>query len=72
MILEQYGLIKADEAQYAALDKEYLLDTQKEPYGYACLTNDRKILRRKTFPDLVVERAGIDDVILMMTGGEKR
>ena len=42
MILEQYGLIKADEAQYAALDKEYLLDTQKEPYGYACLTNDRK------------------------------
>lgn len=70
MILEQYGLIKADEAQYAALDKEYLLDTQKEPYGYACLTNDRKYYEENV-PDLVVERAGIDDVILMMTGGEK-
>ena len=42
MILEQYGLIKADEAQYAALDKEYLLGSRKEPYGYACPTNDRK------------------------------
>ena len=42
VILEQYGLIKADEAQYAALDKEYLLGSRKEPYGYACLTNDRK------------------------------
>ena len=71
VILEQYGLIKADEAQYAALDKEYLLDTQKEPYGYACLTNDRKYYEENV-PDLVVERAGIDDVILMMTGGEKR
>lgn len=70
VILEQYGLIKADEAQYAALDKEYLLDTQKEPYGYACLTNDRKYYEENV-PDLVVERAGIDDVILMMTGGEK-
>jgi len=71
VILEQYGLIKADEAQYATLDKEYLLDTQKEPYGYACLTNDRKYYEENV-PDLVVERAGIDDVILMMTGGEKR
>ena len=51
--------------------KEYLLDTQKEPYGYACLTNDRKYYEENV-PDLVVERAGIDDVILMMTGGEKR
>ena len=71
VILEQYGLIKADEAQYAALDKEYLLATQKEPYGFACLTNDRKYYEENV-PDLVVERAGIDDVILMMTGGEKR
>ena len=71
VILEQYGLIKADEAQYATLDKEYLLDIQKEPYGYACLTNDRKYYEENV-PDLVVERAGIDDVILMMTGGEKR
>ena len=50
VILEQYGLIKADEAQYAALDKEYLLDTQKEPYGYACLTNDRKLRRKRSRP----------------------
>ena len=71
VILEQYGLIKADEAQYAALDKEYLLGSRKEPYGYACLTNDRKYYEENV-PDLVVERAGIDDVILMMTGGEKR
>ncbi len=69
MILEQYGLIKADEAQYAALSKEYLLDTQKEPYGYACLTNDRKYRRKRSRP--CSERAGIDDVILIITGEKK-
>ena len=71
VILEQYGLIKADEEQYAALDKEYLLGSQKEPYGYACLTNDRKYYEENV-PGLVVERAGIDDVILMMTGGKRK
>ena len=71
VILEQYGLIKADEAQYAALDKEYLLGSRKEPYGYACLTNDRKYYEENV-PGLVVERAGIDEVILMMTGGKKK
>ena len=53
------------------LDKEYLLDTQKEPYGYACLTNDRKYYEENV-PGLVVERAGIDEVILMMTGGKRK
>ena len=71
VILEQYGLIKADEAQYAALDKEYLLGSRKEPYGYACLTNDRKYYEENV-PGLVVERAGIDEVILMMTGGKRK
>ena len=55
VILEQYGLIKADEAQY----------------GYACLTNDRKYYEENV-PGLVVERAGIDEVILMMTGGKRK
>lgn len=71
VILEQYGLIKASEEQYAALDKEYLLKCRKEAYGYACFTSDQQYYK-ENYPDLVVERAGIDELILMMTGGEVR
>ena len=71
VILEQYGFIKASEEQYAALDKEYLLKCRKEAYGYACVTSDQQYYK-ENYPDLVVERAGIDELILMMTGGEVR
>lgn len=41
VILEQYGILKVTKEQYETLDKEAILKTQKEAYGYACLTNDR-------------------------------
>lgn len=70
-ILEHYGIIKASREQYAALDPVCILKTQKEPYGYACFTNDRKYYE-ENYPGLIVERGGIDELILMMTGGEVR
>ena len=36
------------------------------------MKNTARKYYEENVPDLVEERAGIDDVILMMTGGEKR
>lgn len=69
VILEQYGIIKASKEQYAALDHTGILKTKKETYGYACFTSDRKYYE-ENYPGLVVEHGGIDELILMMTGGE--
>lgn len=68
VIMEQYGILKVDEQQYEKLDKQCILRSLKENYGYACFTSDRKYYQ-ENYPQIVVENGGIDELILMMTGG---
>lgn len=68
VLLDQYGILKVNEAQYAALDKNYILKSRKEPYGYACFTNEKRYYQ-ENYKDIVIENGGIDELILMMTGG---
>ena len=70
VLLNEYGLIKADENQYRKLDKEYILRVRKETFGYACLTSQKQYYM-ENYPDLVVEKGSLDEVITMMIGGEK-
>lgn len=68
VILAQYGVLKVNEEQYATLDQRAILKVQKENYGYACFTNDRQFYQ-ENYPRIAVENGGIDELILMMTGG---
>ena len=68
VILEQYGILKVNEEQYRTLDKTAVIKAQKETYGYACFTNDRRFYQ-ENYPQIAVEQGGIDELILMMTGG---
>ena len=68
-ILDEYGVIKVSEEEYEKLEKQYLLQCKKEAFGYACLTN-QKCYYRENYPQMVVENAGIDDLILLMSGGK--
>lgn len=68
VILDQYGILKVDEATYEKLDKEYIIKSLKEKYGYACFTN-QKSFYRENYPGIVIENGGIDELILIMTGG---
>ena len=68
VILEQYGVLKVSEEQFATLDQEYLIKTQKTSYGYACFTN-HKDFYQENCPGIVVENGSIDELILIMTGG---
>lgn len=68
VILEQYGVLKVNEEQFAKLDQEYLLKTQKTSYGYACFTNHKEYYQENC-PGIIVENGNIDELILMMTGG---
>ena len=69
VLLNNYALIKADREQFARLDKEYILKVRRERYGYDCLTNQKQYYR-ENYPDVVVERGNLDEVIAMMIGGE--
>ncbi len=68
VILEQYGVLKVSEEQYEKLDQKAILKSHRESYGYACFTSDRKFYQ-ENYPGIVVEKGGIDELILMMTGG---
>ena len=70
VLLGDYALLKLDDTQYHALDKQYLLRSKKEPFGYSCLT-DQKQYYIENYPEIVVESGSLDQVILMLTGGER-
>lgn len=67
-ILSSYAILKLDEAAYEALDKSHILRAKKEPYGYACFTDEKRYYA-ENYPGIVIENGSIDDLILMMTGG---
>ena len=70
VLLSEYALLKVPAEKYETLDKQYILRSKKESYGYACLT-DKKQYYRENEPDLVMENGSIDELILMMNGGRE-
>lgn len=69
-ILEKYAVLKVSEEQYQAMDKRYLLKEKKEFFGIVCLTNEKQYYM-ENYPEIVVESGSLDQVILMLTGGER-
>lgn len=69
VLLSEYGVLKVDEEQYKAIDKQYILKKKKESFGYSCLTNQRQFYL-ENYPKTVMEKGTIDDLILMMIRGE--
>lgn len=71
VILGEYGILKVDEKTYQTMDKSYLLKTVPTSYGYSCFTNEKHYYR-DNYPEIVIENGSIDELILMLTGGENR
>lgn len=68
IILSNYALLKVDDGAYESLDKDYILSTKKESFGYSLFTNEKQFYI-DNYPGIVVENGNVDDLILMMTGG---
>lgn len=69
VLLSSYAVLKPDETQFESLERKYILQIKKEAFGYSCLTNQKQFYL-ENYPQLVVEQSGIDDLILLMIGGE--
>lgn len=70
VLLSDYALLKVDPEQYGNLDKQYILRLKEENYGYSCLTDQKKYYM-ENFPQIVVEKGSIDEVIMMMIRGAR-
>lgn len=69
VLLSDYALLKVDEQQYKNLDKEYILRSKEESYGYRCLTNQKKYYV-ENYPQIAIEKGTIDELIMMMIRGK--
>ena len=46
--------LKVDEEEYSKLDRQYILRTKKESYGYSCLTNQKQYYA-ENYPQMAIE-----------------
>ena len=69
-LLSDYGILKVDEKQYADMDKQYMIRTKHEAFGYACMT-DQKQYYMENYPGAVLEKGSLDSVITMMIRGDE-
>lgn len=67
-LLDSYALLKLSQEQYDALDKQYIIKYKKKSYGYCCLT-DQKQFYAENYPEVVIEKGNIDNLIFLMIGG---
>lgn len=70
VLLSEYGLLKLSDEQYEKIDKSYILRKKKEGFGYSCLTNEKQFYQ-ENYPDVVIEKGSIDELIMMMIRGER-
>lgn len=68
VLLSDYALLKVDDQQYSMLDKQFILRSKRETYGYSCLTNQKQYYM-ENYPKIVVEKGNIDELITMMVRG---
>ncbi len=69
VIMGKYGIIKVGTEEYEKLDKQYLIATKKEAFGYTCLTNEKQYYL-DNYPNIVIENNDIDNMIILMLGGK--
>ncbi len=70
VLLSDYALLKVDTKQYEELDKQFILRSKKESYGYSCLTNQKQYYM-ENYPKIAIEKGTIDEVITMMIRGNE-
>lgn len=69
IISSEYALLKVPAVQLPNLDRQYILSTREESYGYVCLTN-RRHYYSEIYPNMIIEPGSIDDLIIMMAKEE--
>ncbi len=66
----RYGVLRCGEAQFKRLDSSEILVYRKEPCQIDVLVADKEAARRR-HPDMVVDDATIDDILLLYVKGER-
>ena len=69
-LLDDYALLKPSKKQLETMDKEYMLKYKYGAYGCRCLTNQKQYYM-ENYPEVVLEKGNIDDLMALMSGGKE-
>ncbi len=69
-LLGNYAVLKLGEEDYQKIDRSYILRIKEQSYGYECLTNEKRFYL-ENYPSLTIENSSIDEIIMLMIGGEE-
>lgn len=67
-ILSDYGVLKVSKEQQEMMDKKYVLYEIQTDYGFELLTNEKQYYA-DNYPDCVIEKGSVDQVIRFITKG---
>jgi len=70
VLLDEFGVLKVTGEQYEVLDKAYIMSKKKEAFGYALLTREKKFYQ-ENYPEIAIEKAGIDQIITLLISGTR-
>ncbi len=68
-ILENYGIVRGSASKVLAIGEENIVSTRRDDYGMSALVSDRNGIK-EAYPELVVDPASLDDIMVMVIRGE--
>lgn len=69
-ILDNYGIVKCNDSDFEKVSKEDIISYRKNKYNYEVLVTDRKKIKKNN-SNLVVDKATLEDIMLLIVKGEK-
>ena len=69
-ILDNYGIVKCSDNDFKKISKDIIISYLKNKYNYEVLVNDRKKVKKNN-ADIVIDKATLEDIMLLIVKGEK-
>lgn len=69
-ILNEYAIIKITDDEYLKFDKDYVVSSNKERYGYKLIVKEKQYYL-DNYKNLVIEKVNLDEMIKLLIKGER-
>lgn len=70
-LIYEYGIARCRESQFLKMDQSEILTYRKQEYQYEVLVDKKEQIQRK-YPEMVVDRATLDEIMLLYIKGERK
>ena len=70
-ILKKHGILKCKKEEASKVSEALIVGVEKEAYSTSILVNDRHAAA-KLYPDMVIEEAALEDIMIYYVNAEKR